>query len=367
VAKLPTNLHTLDLSDASSSSSSDSESSSDSSDTEKDEKEEDDEILKTAILFKAYIEFNEKVTFRRVLDWLRLPASEVEYSPAYLKDREQHIRIRMSGETRFRSKLDLIAKPPWQIGKSARPEAGARTDMEEIRETLREHGPEEGIRLVAERFPGQFVRYANGITQLAQAVVPKVRESKDFVFRPWQAAVVKICQGKAHSRHIYWIEDPKGAAGKSRLTTYMCREMNAVELDGRQMDAAFSYTGQKIVIFDLARAVDAGTLKDLFIVGEKLKNGQIYSSKYQSRLKVFEVPHVFYFSNMPPPIGVWSADRLQHILLSPREPFQVGSEPLHDEPEAEPELAGVDLFNDLLQKEKDTRKRKREEDEEAEA
>jgi hypothetical protein len=205
------------------------------------------------------------------------------------------------------------------------------------------------------------MRYANGITQLAQLVVPRVREDASFVFRPWQAAIHKIASGKPHDRHIYWIEDGKGNTGKSRLTTWMCREMGAVELDGRQMDAAFSYTGQPIVIFDLARCVDTATLKDMYTVAEKLKNGQIYSSKYMSRLKVFHVPHVFFFSNSPPPIGVWSADRLQHIVLSPAAEFHAGSQVLDEVPEAVA-ATGLDLFNKYLEQEKEGRKKKAEED-----
>lgn len=333
--------------------SSDSSSSSDSTDTD-----EDDTRVKRAILFKGYVEFSEQVRLGAVRHWIGKGGED--FRPAFVKDREQHIRLRTNSETRYRSKIDLIARASWQIGKGQRPEQGARTDFEAIREILREHGPEDGIREVAEKFPGQFIRYPSGITQLAQAVIPRVRESTDFEFRPWQAAIVKICKGKAHSRHIYWVEDPRGAAGKSRLTTYMCREMGAIELDGRHSDAAFAYTGQPIVLFDLARAVDLLTLKDLYIVGEKLKNGQIYSSKYQSRLKVFETPHVIYFSNSPPPIGVWSADRLQHILLSEPVPFAVGSgeiEPL------EPEVTGVELFQKLLDEEKEARGKKREREE----
>lgn len=315
------------------------------------DEDQDDETLAAPVLFRGYIEFTQQVTPRRIREWVFLgTAADLEIRPAYLKDREQHIRLRTDPERRFKSKIDVILRPAWQIGKSDRAPPGARTDFETIREILRDHGPEEGIRRVAEEFPGQFMRYASGITQLAQAVIPRVREAADFKFRPWQAAIVKICQGKAHSRHIYWIEDPRGAAGKSRLTTYMCREMGAVELDGRQMDAAFSYTGQRIVLFDLARAVEAPTLKDLYIVGEKLKNGQIYSSKYQSRLKVFEVPHVIYFSNSPPPIGVWSADRLQHILLSEHVPFSTESQAL-DGTAAEPEVTGVDMFKEFLEAE----------------
>jgi len=335
------------------------EKGEDSSDSSSDESETDDTTISmkdTPVHFKGYIEFNKQVYITAVRKWLESGDKVWDFhaEAAYLKDRAQHIRTRTNIDTRFHSALDLIARAPWQFGKSERDGAGARTDMEEIREILREHGPEEGVRLVAEKFPGQFIRYANGITQLAQAVVPRVREREDFVFRPWQAALVKILRGKAHPRHIFWVEDPRGGMGKSRLTTYLCREMNAVELDGRQMDAAFSYTGQNIVLFDLARAVDATTLKDLFIVGEKLKNGQIYSSKYQSRLKVFEVPHVVYFSNSPPPLGVWSADRLQHIQLSEPVPFAVGSHELEGEA-PEPEVSGVDLFKQLLDGEKAAR------------
>jgi hypothetical protein len=291
-------------------------------------------------------------------------ATDFESKGVFLKDREQHIRVRSNPETRFRSKLDLIARPAWVFGKAERGGQGARTDMEEIRELLRIHGPEEGIRQVGEKFPGQFIRYANGITQLAQIVIPKVREEESFQLRPWQAALMRILNGKAHDRHIYWIEDPVGGAGKSRFTTYLCREKNAIELDGRMMDAAFAYTGQPIVLFDLARPTDVATLKDLYSCGEKLKNGQIYSSKYQSRLKVFDVPHVIYFSNSPPPIGVWSADRLQHILLSEHVPFSVESQMLDGAAApVEPELSGLELFKKYLEDEKVTGK-KRDRDEE---
>jgi hypothetical protein len=310
------------------------------------------------LVFKGYAEFSIQVTPVRIREWLQVTdESDFKISPVYIKDRERLIKLRTSSETRYKGPDDLILPAAWGRGESSRAAPGARSDMEEIRELLREHGPEAGVKKVAEQFPGQFVRYANGITQLAQLVVPRVREEASFVFRPWQAAIHKIASGKPHDRHIYWIEDGKGNTGKSRLTTWMCREMGAVELDGRQMDAAFSYTGQPIVIFDLARCVDTATLKDMYTVAEKLKNGQIYSSKYMSRLKVFHVPHVFFFSNSPPPIGVWSADRLQHIVLSAADGFHAGSQVLEEVPEVVP-ATGLDLFNKYLEQEQEARKKK---------
>ena len=320
--------------------------------------EEDGDTEDVKLVFKGYVEFSIQVTPVRIREWLQVTdESDFKISPVYIKDRERLIKLRTSSETRYKGPDDLILPAAWGRGESSRAAPGARSDMEEIRELLREHGPENGVKKVAEQFPGQFVRYANGITQLAQLVVPRVREEASFVFRPWQAAIHKIASGKPHDRHIYWIEDGKGNTGKSRLTTWMCREMGAVELDGRQMDAAFSYTGQPIVIFDLARCVDTATLKDMYTVAEKLKNGQIYSSKYMSRLKVFHVPHVFFFSNSPPPIGVWSADRLQHIVLTPADGFHAGSQVLEEMPEIVP-TTGLDLFNKYLEQETEARKKK---------
>jgi hypothetical protein len=311
-----------------------------------------------AFLFRGYVEFTNQTTTASLRRWITSNGqdpslSHFECASVYLKDREMIIKSRTDRTTRYNDPDDLVGSAAWQIGKmpgASKP--GERTDFEAIREVLREHGPEEGIRLVAEQFPGQFVRYPSGITQLAQLVIPKVREAAEFVLRPWQQALYSILKGKPHPRHIYWIEDGLGNSGKSRLSTYLCREMGAVELDGRLQDAAFSYTGQKIVIFDLARAVDPLTLKDLYIVAEKLKNGQIYSSKYQSRLKVFDVPHVVFFSNSGPPIGVWSIDRLQHITISQSVGFSASSAVLAPiEEEVEPEVSGADLFKTLFEAE----------------
>lgn len=311
-----------------------------------------------SFLFRGYAEFTGQITSACLRRWITSGAADAvaanfACSPTFLKDREIILKSRTDPATRYKDPDDLIGGTSWQLGKQpgvSKP--GERTDFDAIREVLRDHGPEEGIRLVAEQFPGQFIRYPSGITQLAQLVIPKVRESDEFILRPWQQALQTIVKGKPHPRHIYWVEDGLGNSGKSRLSTYLCREMGAVELDGRLQDAAFSYTGQKIVIFDLARAVEPATLRDLYIVAEKLKNGQIYSSKYQSRLKVFDVPHVIFFSNSPPPVGVWSIDRLQHITISQSLGFSASSAVLAEHVQEEvPEVSGADLFKTLLEAE----------------
>jgi hypothetical protein len=275
-------------------------------------------------------------------------AQKFESRPVYLKDRKVHMARHTDSSLRAVPEGELIARAAWMHGAPKRGGQGERSDMDSIRELLRENGPQEGLRLVAEQFTGQFIRYPSGITQLADLVIPKIPESPDFKLHPWQSCLVEILKGPAHDRHIYWIEDGVGGQGKSRLSTYLCRAMNAIELDGKIADCAFAYASQPIVIFDLARPMDVTLLKDLYIMAEKLKNGQLVSSKYQSKMKVFNVPHVVFFSNHAPPMGVWSADRLQHIVLTPAAPFSpysvagAGGAP-------PPPPSGADLFKKLLE------------------
>ena len=275
-------------------------------------------------------------------------AQKFESRPVYLKDRKVHMARHTDSSLRAVPEGELIARAAWMHGAPKRGSQGERSDMDSIRELLRENGPQEGLRLVAEQFTGQFIRYPSGITQLADLVIPKIPESPDFKLHPWQSCLVEILKGPAHDRHIYWIEDGVGGQGKSRLSTYLCRAMNAIELDGKIADCAFAYASQPIVIFDLARPMDVTLLKDLYIMAEKLKNGQLVSSKYQSKMKVFNVPHVVFFSNHAPPMGVWSADRLQHIVLTPAAPFSpysvagAGGAP-------PPPPSGADLFKKLLE------------------
>ena len=285
--------------------------------------------------------------------------------PAYLKDRETNVKRHTDETRRCIPDGELIARAAWCHGMMKRGNQGERTDFEDIREILRASGPAEGIRLVAEKYPGQFMRYPSGIAQMAELVVPKVVESDNFVLRPWQECLVEILRGPAHDRHIYWIEDGKGGEGKSRLSTYLCRTMNAIELDGRITDCACAYASQPIVIFDLARPVDVLQLRDLYTVAEKLKNGQLMSSKYHSKLKVFKVPHVVFFSNHSPPIGQWSADRVQHIVLTPSKPFSAHSV-MGEAPPPPPAPTGAELFKKLMDDKKKAAEEAAEREREAE-
>jgi hypothetical protein len=57
-------------------------------------------------------------------------------------------------------------------------------------------------------------------------------------------------------------------------------------------------------------------MQHLYTMAEHLlKNGMLFSSKYESRVRVFDPPHVLFMSNQRPADGAWSADRVRLIDL----------------------------------------------------
>ena len=222
---------------------------------------------------------------------------------------------------------------PWTIGadKVKRGEHGERNDLLEIKDILKLDGPVRGVKRIAEEYPGQFMRYHAGIEKLANILEVTPRDV-DFEPNPFQQAMIEELKQDPHPRHIYWVYDQAGHSGKSRLLTHLVAEMGAIELGGREVDIAYGYNGEPIVCFDIPRPTPLTSYSDAFVCAERLKNGAIFSTKFMCKFKKFAPPHVVFFSNCPPPQGLWTKDRLQLITLSappvPFHPFTIFNQPV---------------------------------------
>jgi len=126
-------------------------------------------------------------------------------------------------------------------------------------------------------------------------------------FHDWQTEILEILKEPVHDRKIYWYYDPVGATGKTTFSSYLCDEYDAQCLAGKHQDMAHAWKEKKIAIFDLSRTLDS----EYFSYGaiEDIKNGRIFSGKYESCSKTFPKPHVLVFSNQLPLKNKWSEDR----------------------------------------------------------
>lgn len=187
---------------------------------------------------------------------------------------------------------------------------GKRNDLADAIEALKDGG----IKRVAQEHPVAFVKFHRGLHALEAALVSPPKDAS-FVPRPWQSRVLRLLEQPPDDRTILWVYDAVGGMGKSRLARFLCSEKGAITLEGRVTDMAFMYTDEPIVIFDISRS-QAEFTDHLYSFAEKLKNGVVVSTKYESRCKHFSPPHVLFFSNGKPADGKWSADRLKLIDLS---------------------------------------------------
>jgi hypothetical protein len=131
----------------------------------------------------------------------------------------------------------------------------------------------------------------------------------------YQKEIIKIIQNAPDSRKIYWFWEPIGSTGKSALAKHLILKYNALLVGGRKKDACFAVSARvnnldkpelEVCVIDISRA-DYNYVSYSAI--ESIKNGMLFSSKYESGQCVFNIPHVIVFCNFAPELNKLSADR----------------------------------------------------------
>lgn len=193
---------------------------------------------------------------------------------------------------------------------------GARTDWEEIYNFINDN-PD--FNEVMKAYPEYAIKYPNGIQKCIDAVIQQKnikavkRQFDDMVLRPWQQKLFDQLQHTPDPRKIIWYVDPKGNNGKSTMCDYLKVKLNALGVqNNKTSDVAHAYKGQNVVTFDFTRTMD-GQIN--YSVIESVKNGRIFSPKYDSVDKMYAKPWVICFSNFEPLRSAFSEDRwdIRHL------------------------------------------------------
>lgn len=123
----------------------------------------------------------------------------------------------------------------------------------------------------------------------------------------WQQDLFIDLLNEPDDRKIIWYIDKKGGKGKTQFAKYMHVNEGACILNnGGSKDIAYMINSPKIVIMDLCRDVE---FRFNYNILEQIKNGMVFSAKYESSYKVFNSPHVVVFSNWEPDMSKLSKDR----------------------------------------------------------
>jgi len=193
---------------------------------------------------------------------------------------------------------------------------GKRSDWDELYDAIKAN-PNFGA--ILQEFPEKAIKYSTGIQRAITAIVRESSEARldaemnNLRLYIWEQELIEELENDPHKRKIIWYVDTIGGCGKTTFAKYLLSKGDcAYFLNSKTSDIAHAYNGERTVIFDYTRSMD-GHL-NMSIV-EMIKNGLVFSPKYDSCNKINATPHVVCFSNFEPDQSTLSADRwdIRHL------------------------------------------------------
>lgn len=135
----------------------------------------------------------------------------------------------------------------------------------------------------------------------------------DDMLYGWQKKIVSIVEKAPEKRKIYWFWSKEGEIGKTEFIKYLVYHYKAEFIQGKKADIMCAICGKdgkkeirKTYILGFSRTVEDYISYDAI---ETIKDGLLFSSKYESGSMLIPVPHVFIFCNFPPDTKTMSKDR----------------------------------------------------------
>lgn len=128
----------------------------------------------------------------------------------------------------------------------------------------------------------------------------------------WQLELLELLDTEPDDRKVHWYWSHAGSIGKSQFAKYCVAKKNCLFFEeGKKADIMhliFEAPDERLerIFIDVPR--DNGNNISYKAI-ESIKNGMIYSPKYEGGYKLFNSPHIIIFANEPPQEHRLSADR----------------------------------------------------------
>lgn len=163
--------------------------------------------------------------------------------------------------------------------------------------------------------------FSDVCAQYPRFVREYVRDNKplppipDHALRDWQSGMVDLLDEVPDPRGIYFVVDTLGNTGKSFFCSYCEKNLLAVQIMkcGKRDDMAFELDDSKLIyIVDVSRAAAPYLCYTLL---EDIKDGRVFSPKYESCQKRMSIPHVVVMMNETPDMTKLSKDRYKIVNI----------------------------------------------------
>lgn len=196
-----------------------------------------------------------------------------------------------------------------EFGERAVNKSGKRNDIDCFKEAVKD-GTVKTVNDAMMNHSAVYAKYPKFVTSYIQLMLTPKREIERHPLRNWQQDLYEKLERQVNDRAIIFIVDVNGNCGKSWFCDYVREVKSNVQIltPGKKVDMAYEYdTTTKILFMDAPRSKQSEFIQYDFL--EDIKNGRIFSSKYESRMKYFKPPHVVVMMNEQPDMKKLSEDR----------------------------------------------------------
>lgn len=192
-------------------------------------------------------------------------------------------------------------------------EKGRRNDLRSFMAAVVEGNT--SIKRLREDYPDVCAKYPRFVHDYIQdhRAIP---ELEDHPLRDWQASLNDTLAKTPSDREITFVVDETGNSGKTWFAKHYCRlHDNAQYMEmGKKADMAHALNPDIRVLFVNCTRQQLEYLNYSFL--EAVKDGMVFSPKYESGMKILGKVHVCVMMNKEPDYDQLSADRYNIIKLN---------------------------------------------------
>lgn len=194
------------------------------------------------------------------------------------------------------------------------PRRGARSDFQGFQEAVKE-----GLnckRKAREQFPELVAKYPRWCYDT-------LADQKDLcveehTLHQWQSDLAETLQGPADDRKVIFVVDKDGGKGKTWFAKHYTKwHENAQFMEpAKKADMAYALQDDlKVLFLNVTRTTEEKNHDYLYSFVESVKDGMVFSPKYESRMKYYDKVHVVVMTNSEPNYDLLSSDRYDVIYL----------------------------------------------------
>lgn len=190
--------------------------------------------------------------------------------------------------------------------------SGKRTDLDVFKEAVKSGMV--NLKELREGHSGVMAQYRSFAIDYIMDNSPE-KELANHPYRPWQNELKIILDGDPDDRSINFIVDTVGNTGKTWFSHHFSRNNPGCQVmePARKADMAYALdTTIRVLFLDCSRC-KADAIQYDFL--EHVKNGYVFSSKYESRQKILGKCHVVVMMNELPNMVALSEDRYAVIEI----------------------------------------------------